>query len=163
MSEAFKPTKEFRNQMKEQFGWTDEQIDNYVLTSPKKLKMIKEYNSGRLREYKIIAEVIKSENCAEKLKKGDKFVFTSTGRPLPEETTAPLCLWALAPVLPFTYMVWDRINEGLDPNGMVFDHFKCYDVGVECGGYGQVSLKVYCVKDKWGRWGETRRRGHARA
>lgn len=148
MSKVPKLPIEVRNRWKEVYGWTDEQIDKYVLTSPKMLKLFRE-GVPRMRKYKIIAQVVKSENCAMQLKPGDKYVFTSTGILLPEQCTAVLDLWALAPMLRFIFMVYDRLSEGLDPNDIVFDHVKCADVGIECGGAGEVLFKISCIEEPW--------------
>lgn len=97
----------------------------------------------------MIAEVIRSENCSFRLKKGDKLVFGSAGILLPDESTANLCLWAIAPLSPFNYMIYDRLYEELDPNGIFPDHVKCTDVGVACGGFGEVLFRVSCQKESW--------------
>ncbi len=133
-----------RAELKTVLGWTDEQIDNL---SPKMLKMLKLGNKHQ--EYKMIAEVIRSENCGFQLKKGDKLVFGSNGILLPDESTANLCLWAIAPLLPFNCVIYDRFYEGLDPSDIFPDHVKCTDVGVACGGFGEVLFKVYCKKESW--------------
>ena len=132
-----------RAQTKTLTGWTDEQIDNL---SPKMLKFPK---SAKTQEYKMIAEVIHYENCSFKLKKGDKLVFGSAGILLPDESTANLCLWAIDPLLPFNYMIYDRLYEELDPNGIFPDHVKCTDVGVACGGFGEVLFRIPCHKESW--------------
>jgi uncharacterized repeat protein (TIGR04076 family) len=135
-----------RARMKALVGWTDEQIDNL---SPKMLKFLRRPRSFGIEQYKMIAEVVRSENCSFRLKKGDKFVFGSAGILLPDESTASLCLWAMAPLLPFNYMIYDRLCEELDPNGIFPDHVKCTDVGVACGGFGEVLFKVSCQKESW--------------
>jgi hypothetical protein len=76
-------------------------------------------------------------------------VFGSAGILLPDESTASLCLWAIAPLLPFNYMIYDRLYEKLDPNGIFPDHVRCTDVGVACGGFGEVLFKISCQKGSW--------------
>ena len=132
-----------RAEIKAITGWTDEQIDSL---SPKMLRFLR---LAKGQEHKMIAEVIRSENCSFKLRKGDKLVFGSNGILLPDESTANLCLWAIAPLLPFNYMIYDRFSEGLDPNGIFPDHVKCTDVGVACGGFGEALFKVSCKKESW--------------
>ena len=103
-----------------------------------------------LQDYKSeLQEVVQSRGCALHLKAGDKLVITSDGLVLADESTAPLCLWALAPLVPWNYMVYDRLIEGQDPCEFGLDRIKCLDVGLECGGWGEVLMKVYCVKDPW--------------
>lgn len=146
MSEKDRLNAHERARWKALVGWTDEQIDSL---SPKMLKFLRRPRSFGAEQYKMIAEVVRSENCGFKMKKGDKLVFGSAGILLPDESTASLCLWAIAPLLPFNYMIYDRLYEKLDPNGIFPDHVRCTDVGVACGGFGEVLFKISCQKESW--------------
>ena len=53
-----------------------------------------------------------------------------------------VCIYAVAPMTIHAAMAHDRIAEGLDPNGMWFNHFSCQDAGFCNGSWGQVSFKV---------------------
>jgi uncharacterized repeat protein (TIGR04076 family) len=129
-----------RERMKKERGWTDRELDNL---SPKQWERLD--RTGRLVNYKMIAEVVQESHCAFKPKKGDKFVFHAGIILVPEESTFPtMCLWALARIFPYTFMIIDRICEGLDPNGIWYDHVKCADTGAGCGGLGEVLFKIYC-------------------
>ncbi len=132
---------QFKENAKKVFGFTDAQFD---ALSEKQLKIIA--SSGNRKKYKMIAEVVKSENCGYAPKVGDKYVLTGSGKLLPEECTFPICLWGLATILPLSYVVYDRLSWGLDPNEMLFDHIACTDTGCGCGGIGNVVFKVYCEK-----------------
>src|SRR4030042_7070 len=137
-------TEYLRGRMKEEFDWTDEELD--CLSSKQWRRLDR---SGRFRDYKIIAEVVQEKRCGikPKPKKGDKFVFAAGAMLRPEESTFPaMCLWALARIFPLTLMIMDRIFEGGDPNDIWLDHVKCVDTGLECGGLGEVLFKVYCEK-----------------
>jgi uncharacterized repeat protein (TIGR04076 family) len=131
----------FKQMAKETFGFNDQQVE---ALSEKQQKIIK--GSPLRRGYKVIMEVVKSENCGYKPKVGDRYVMTGGGMIIPQECTFPLCLWALAPILPISYVLYDRLSQGQDPNGHLFDHMKCTDTGVGCGGIGEVAFKVYCEK-----------------
>ncbi len=130
---------ELKNTAMATFGYSDAQAEGL---SAKQQAIIKA--SPARRAYKMIMEVVAAENCAYKPKIGDRYVTTGSGKLLPEECTFPICLWALAPMLPISYVVYDRLTHGLDPNGHVYDHMKCADTGVGCGGLGEVAFKVYC-------------------
>lgn len=131
-----------RKRMKEDYGWIDKELDSLSLKQWKRLD-----RSGRLRDYRLIAEVVEEKHCGLKPKKDDKFVFAMGCFLLPEEATFPaMCLWAMARIFPFTLMAMDRIVEGLDPNDIWFDHVKCCDTGLECGGLGEVTFRIYCEK-----------------
>ena len=92
---------------------------------------------------KKIAEVVKAETCGAGCAPGLKYVFGAGGVLLPEESTIPwYCLWAMAPMVPFFYICYDRLAAGLDPSDMAFEYVWCQDTGVDCGGFGKVLFKV---------------------
>lgn len=134
---------------KEEIRWlkrgprfTDEEIRQL---SPKMKRFASAH--GRFSEYRMVAEVVEEHHCSLQPKVGDKIVFRPTGTLTPEESTASrFCLWALAPMLPFNYVIYDRIIQGLDPCDLTWDHVTCADTGTGCGGFGQVLFKVYCEK-----------------
>jgi len=128
---------------KQRYGFTDEQINKLSLTQWRVIK-----STPRRWQYRMVAEVIEAKNCVGGAKKGDKYVFNASGFLLPDECTVPrLCLWALAPMLPFILIIYDRLAEGLDdPSPKGWDNVHCADVGVECGGFGQVLFRIYCEK-----------------
>lgn len=123
------------------FGYTADEAEGL---SDKQQLIIK--SGARRRAYKVILEVVKSDNCGLKPKIGDRYVMNGSGMLITEECTFPLCLWALGPILPISYVIFDRLSQGLDPNGHLFDHMKCTDTGVGCGGIGEVAFKIYCEK-----------------
>ena len=131
-----------RKVMKEARGWTDEEINS--LSSKQWTRLDR---SGKFRDYDIVAEVVEVNRCAFKPQKGDRFVFRAGILLVPEESTFPaLCLWAMARIVPFTFMIMDRISIGVDPNDNFFDHVKCCDTGLQCGGLGEVLFRVYAEK-----------------
>ncbi|OGA16767.1 MAG: hypothetical protein A3H33_08970 [Betaproteobacteria bacterium RIFCSPLOWO2_02_FULL_65_20] len=130
---------EFKNTAMKTFGFTAEQTESL---SEKQQAIIK--GSAARRAYKMIMEVVAAEGCGYKPKIGDRYVTNGSGKLLTEECTFPICLWALAPMLPISYVVFDRLTHGLDPNGHLYDHMKCTDTGVACGGLGEVAFKIRC-------------------
>ena len=92
--------------------------------------------------YKMYAEVVKAAHCGYLPKIGDRYVFAPGGTLIPEECTWPICVWALAPMLPFFYMYYDRTRAGLDPNDMWMENVTCADIGTDCGGFGSVLFKI---------------------
>ena len=132
--------------LKERYGWTDRQIEQ---ASPGVLNFFQK-GVPRVYDYKVAAEVVRSDGCAYGFKSGDRYMFASVGQLLPRETTCPtLCPWAIAPMVQFSYIVYDRLGQGAELEGLFPDHLKCYDTGVDCGGFGEVLFRMYCVKEKW--------------
>ena len=57
-----------------------------------------------------------------------------------------LCVYAISQLAVPVALINERLSEGLDPNQFHFMHqVRCLDVGVECGGYGEVMLEIKVV------------------
>jgi len=129
------------------FGYNENQMEA-IKKSPQHLRWIKVF--PKLRKIRMVAEVVESRNCMAQLKKGDKYYFKWGGYVLDKNEGAEnVCLWAVSQLLPFYCMINDRLVEGLDPNDMIVNHVRCYDVGFRghCG-YGEVLMKVYAENKK---------------
>jgi hypothetical protein len=119
--------------LKKIYGYTDEQIAQFS-AKQRKLIPIEYYR------YRMIAEVVKAETCSAGCAPGLKYVFGAGGVLLPKESTIPwYCVWAIAPMLPFFQICYDRLAAGLD---MAFEYVWCPDTGVEYGGFGRVLFKI---------------------
>jgi hypothetical protein len=78
---------------------------------------------------------------------GDKLVFSTGGLLLnPEESTCPLCMGAIAPLLERMHIIWQAVLDGQDPNDTWVKHSQCFDPGLEHAGLGRVVFKVYAEK-----------------
>ncbi len=111
--------------------------------SKQHLKWIKVF--PKLGKTRMVAEVLEAKNCMAQLKKGDKYYFKWGGYVLDKDKGAEnVCLLAVSQLLPFYLMINDRVAEGLDPNDMIMNHVRCFDVGFRgvCG-YGEVLMKLY--------------------
>ena len=129
-----------RSILKQLIGITDEDLDRI---SPG----IQRFLSGisQLGQYKIIAEVIDSKYCAAGVKPGDKIVIRGNTVSAPE-STCPLCIGLLGPLMPRAYEMMVRLAEGLDPDEMIFKYSECFDTGLDHGGLGKVHFKLYTEK-----------------
>lgn len=136
-------TPEIREWLKANWHYTDEEIDSLTakqrrwflaLRDPKVIEL--------LRKGRMIAEVVESRNCFIGLKPGDRYVFTTGGFLVPEESPRRPCLWAMAPMVPFTYTFYEFMLRGEEPK-LQYDRVRCLDVGLECGGSGEVLFKIY--------------------
>ncbi len=138
-----KPMSEELDRLKKLWGWSDEQIKD--LLTEKHWRLLD--RGHKFDEYRLVAEVVEARNCLARHKVGERYVFHGSGFLLPEESSVRrFCLWAMAPLLPFSYMFYDRISLDADPTSFAIDSVGCADVGIECGGYGKVIFKVYGEK-----------------
>ena len=97
-------------------------------------------------QWKLVAEVTSCASCAMGHKSGDKYVFEPGGKLLTEECSGNVCVWALANMLPFAFMVIDRIVEGIDPNGIHWRSVRCADTTWKHGGVGECIFRMRVEK-----------------
>ena len=131
---------EVREMLKGLFGMTDEELDKI---GPDRAKLLA--GAPELFNYKITAEVIASTRCAAQIKVGDKLVFNANVLNKEESTASP-CIGALAPLMEPIHMMFDRLSDGLDPNGLWTRTVSCFDPGLERGGVGNVLFKLTAEK-----------------
>lgn len=130
-----------RQKMKKNSGWTDAELD---VLAPRQWSFVDSMH--KLNKYKMIAEVVQiNDHCDLKPKIGDKYVFNfATMLNMEESTITGVCMWALAGIAPFSYMVMDRVLSDLDPNSIWRDQVSCMDSSVRNGGLGNVIFRLYC-------------------
>ncbi|MFB0562410.1 MAG: hypothetical protein ACETWM_14490 [Candidatus Lokiarchaeia archaeon] len=117
---------------------TDEQVE-MMKKDPKAVKMIK--HSADLYNKKLVAEVVKTKNCACH-KVGDKIVFRVAGGMIKEESCENPCLFAIGPLATLGYIIFERVASGLETSELMIDSIKCMDVGLENGGVGEILMKI---------------------
>jgi hypothetical protein len=116
-------------------GYTDEEMATFK-ADPQRRRAAEAVIEANRKT--VVAEVVQSHGCAAGYKCGDKIEITAAGL----VKTQNVCIFALAPMTVHAAMAYDRIMEGLDPNGMWFNHFSCQDAGFCNGSWGQVAFKV---------------------
>ena len=90
----------------------------------------------------IIAEVVESHGCNSQHKIGDKFCFDSAANLLAALSPKRICVYALYAIVPQIFAATEFLYAGVDPNEMRFKRAACYDVGIECGGWGRVVIEI---------------------
>ena len=130
---------EIAKEAQERYGYTDEQIKQL---KENQIRLIN--NISKLTKYKLVAEVVESENCGWNAKVGDKIVLSGPGWILPAECTNKenTCLFAVSELVPFFYMLYDRVCNGQEPEDMIFKRIRCKDPGIEHCGLGQIVMEI---------------------
>ena len=77
---------------------------------------------------------------------GDQFLFNAEGYMLAHKCPEKICPFIMPVMTRMMWLVMERTYEGLDPRP-TFYFGDCDDVGVECGGLGQVGLETTIVDD----------------
>ena len=96
--------------------------------------------------FSIEAEVVKSRHCNSGHEKGQKFVMDIDGNFITKLCPKKMCVYLTSQLTIPVALINERLSEGHDPNDIHFmKYVRCPDVGVECLGYGEVTLKVKVV------------------
>jgi len=93
----------------------------------------------------IVVEVVESAGCNSQHKVGDKFYFDGAGNLLTKLCPKKVCIYALNAATSMIFAANELIYAGVDPNEMRFKRAACFDVGVQCGGWGRVVLELSVV------------------
>jgi len=99
-----------------------------------------------MNQWTVVAEVIKSEHCFSGHKVGDKFYLDPFGNLLTHKNPKRICIYALEPLSKAIFHISEQLYAGRDPNEIVFRNYHCFDVGLACGGWGEIVVRVSVVK-----------------
>lgn len=93
--------------------------------------------------YSIVAEVVSSRHCNSGHEKGQKLILDIDGNFITDLCPKRMCVYLVSQLAVPVALINERLSEGLDAGNFHFMRFvRCPDVGVECLGYGEVTLKI---------------------
>jgi len=95
----------------------------------------------------IVFEVVDSHGCNSRHRVGDRFYFDGAGNLLTKLNPSRICIFALAQLAGLVFAANELLYAGVDPNEIRFKHTGCFDVGVRCGGWGHINMKM-SVEDR---------------
>ena len=98
--------------------------------------------SAALRDKIIILEVVESHGCNSRHQVGDKFYFDGAGNLLTERCPKKVCGYSLNAAMMMVFTANEMLYAGVDPNQIRFKRAGCFDVGLECGGWGRIILEL---------------------
>ena len=130
--------------MQKHLGYNDEEMAAFR-DNPRNADVLSK--SPGLMGKTIIVEVVDSHGCNSLHKVGDKFYFDGAGNLLTKLCPKKVCVYALNAAAGLIFTSNELIYAGVDPNEMRFKRAGCFDVGVQCGGWGRIVLEV-SVKDR---------------
>lgn len=125
--------------MQEHLGYTDGEIELFM-NDPKNVEIMEK--APELMSKTIVIEVVKSKGCNSRHKEGTKFYFDGAGNLLTKLCPKKICIYALNAATAMIFTSNELFYAGVDPNEMRFKHASCFDVGVQCGGWGQIVMKL---------------------
>lgn len=102
--------------------------------------------SRAARLYSIEAQVVRSRNCNSGHTEGQKFILDVDGNFITKLCPKKMCVYLVSQLPIPVALINERISEGHDPGDFHFMRYvRCPDIGIECLGYGEVTLKVQVV------------------
>lgn len=125
--------------MQRRLGYTDEQSAQFR-EDPRNADVLS--RMAAVTSKLIILEVVEAHGCNSGYKVGDKFYFDGAGNLLTRMCPERVCGYSLNAALMMVYAANEMIFAGIDPNEMRFKRASCFDVGLDCGGWGQVVLEL---------------------
>jgi len=120
-------------------GYTDKEMKLFR-KNPRNRDVLSK--SPALMNKTIIAKVVESHGCNSQHRVGDKFYFDGAGNLLTKLHPKRICIYALSSIAALIFTSNELFYAGVDPNKMRFKRTGCFDVGVECGGWGHIVLEL---------------------
>lgn len=125
--------------IQQHLGYTDEEMKKFR-ENPRNEEILSK--APELMNKTIVAEVVDSHGCNSQHKKGDKLYFDGAGNLISKLNPNRICAYAVSAVAPLIFTANELFNAGVDPNEMRFNRTGCFDVGVQCGGWGRIVMEV---------------------
>jgi uncharacterized repeat protein (TIGR04076 family) len=120
-------------------GYTEEEMKKFRENPRNEDVLLK---TPDLMNKTIIAEVVESHGCNSQHKVGDMFYFDGAGNLLTKLSPKRVCVYALSSVAQLVFASNELFYAGVDPNEMRFKRGGCFDVGVQCGGWGNIVMEL---------------------
>ena len=125
--------------IQQHLGYSDDEM-NLFRSNPKNVDIISK--APALMNKTIIAEVVSSHGCNSQHRVGDRFYFDGAGNLLTKMSPKRICIHALSAISGLIYTANELFYAGVDPNEMRLNRVGCFDVGVDCGGWGHIDLEL---------------------
>jgi len=120
-------------------GYTDEEM-RLFRENPRNADVLSK--APGLMNLTIIAEVVESHGCNSQHKVGDRFYFDGAGNLITKLCPKKICIYALSSITPLIFTSNELLYASVDPNEMRFKRTGCFDVGVQCGGWGRIVMEL---------------------
>jgi uncharacterized repeat protein (TIGR04076 family) len=129
---------ELKKLVVEAFGMTEEDMAKVTPELEAELMNL----ATRAGKYRLVVEVVSSKYCFAGLQRGQRYVIERGQQLNLVESTAPVCLGAIAPLVEKAQVLIDRISH----KGDVMAHlrgYRCTDPGLGLEGVGGVEFKIH--------------------
>ncbi len=128
----------------ERVGYTESEIETFYEGGHRTRHV--ERLSQAASKYSILAEVVDSKNCNSGHVVGQTFTLDVDGNFITKHCPKRMCVYLVSQLTIPVALINERLSEGLEPENFHFMRYlRCPDSGVDCYGYGEVTLKVQVV------------------
>jgi uncharacterized repeat protein (TIGR04076 family) len=127
------------NIIQKRLGYTDKEMHEFK-ANPRNEDVLAK--SSALMSKNVILEVVESHGCNSGHKVGDRFYFDGAGNLLTQRCPQRVCAYSLNSALMMVFTANEMIYAGVDPNQIRFKRASCFDVGLQCGGWGRIVLEL---------------------
>ncbi|THB76772.1 MAG: hypothetical protein D6B25_09005 [Desulfobulbaceae bacterium] len=121
------------------FGYSENDLALFK-DNPRNSELIGRANE--LAKTQFVLEVVESKGCNSNHKVGDKFYFDYAGNILTTLCPPKICGYSLNSAMMMIFTANEMLYAGVDPNEIRFKRASCFDVGIECGGWGRIVLEL---------------------
>lgn len=125
--------------MKERLGYDDEQMRKFR-ENPRNARVLE--TGMDMAGKTIVFEVVESKGCNSQHSVGTRFYFTGDGNLITKMAPSRVCAFAMPVMTQAIFAIGELWYAGVDPDSIRFRRGGCFDVGVECGGWGHVILEA---------------------
>jgi uncharacterized repeat protein (TIGR04076 family) len=120
-------------------GYNDEEMEKFR-ENPRNEDVLTK--SPGLMNKTIVIKVVESHGCNSQHKAGDRFFFDGAGNLITKLCPNRICIYALSSIASLIFTANELFYAGIDPNEMRFRRAGCFDVGVQCGGWGHIVMET---------------------
>ncbi len=128
-----------RNYIQNHFEYTDEEMKAFM-ANPRNADVLSK--APLFANKTIVFEVVDSHGCNSRHRKGDRLCFDGAGNLLTKRSPDRICIYALQAASGPIFAAGELLMAGIDPNEMRFRQTGCFDVGVQCGGWGRIVMEM---------------------
>ena len=125
--------------MQRRLGYSDEEMVAFR-ADPRNVDVVAK--GAGLADKQIVLEVVESQGCNSRHRVGDRFIFDAFGNLLTGLCPEKVCAYSLSSALMIVFAANEMLYAGVDPNEIRFKRAGCFDVGLQCGGWGRIVLEL---------------------
>lgn len=138
MSEANVPD-EVWSMMRTHLGYTDGEMEMFK-QNPRNARVMA--RAAELQGKTIVFEVVESHGCNSRHDVGTRFFFSGDGNLISKMAPSRVCAYILPVMCQAIFGIQELIYADADPNSLCFKRAGCFDVGVQCGGWGHIVIEA---------------------